>query len=239
MRNPFAHSRTENATEAPKEPGMLAGTNRYAVPSETGNYPTSGFGWAPILNATPTATPDSERLRITPIHDYRPDPKQPSDNASLWTGLDADRKWRYGVEFQDADGWQETKTGFGFPNPSQGANRFARNPRELPPKEPRPTSELAPRSYIFERPFMTGQPGMGQRSLNGNHFSMADHRRRYPILGMKAPRRPGYGTRNTYRIEPPPWDADLVDKPPINQQLPDIEPIPAINVPYVSRSWRL
>jgi hypothetical protein len=37
---------------------------------------------------------------------------------------------------------------------------------------------------------------------------MADHRREYPILGMA----PVNSRRNTYRVEPTPWDINIVDK---------------------------
>ena len=72
------------------------------------------------------------------------------------------------------------------------------------------TEKLSPRRYSFTRPFDQGTKGNGARQLNGQHFSMADHRRDYPILGM----RPWNQHRNTYRVDPAPWDAEMYDVPP-------------------------
>src|SRR3546814_10876093 len=84
---------------------------------------------------------------------------------------------------------------------------------------------MSPRSYTFTRPFDSlnrnyANVSIGSaRQLNGQHFSMADHRREYPILGIK----PNHLRRNTYRLDPSPWDADLIDVPP-NQQMEDVQP---------------
>lgn len=43
----------------------------------------------------------------------------------------------------------------------------------------------------------------------GAHFSMADHRRNYPVLGMEPIRE----RRNTYRVDPPPRDVTIQDRP--------------------------
>jgi hypothetical protein len=46
-----------------------------------------------------------------------------------------------------------------------------------------------------------------RRRFTGDHFSMADHRRDYPIFQMT----PVNQRRNTFRLEPAPWDTNLVD----------------------------
>jgi hypothetical protein len=70
-----------------------------------------------------------------------------------------------------------------------------------------PVTEHA--SYRFFR------PGFGLQVpyplINtGAHFSMADHRRNYPVLGME----PVAERRNTYRTDPPPRDVTIQDRPP-------------------------
>jgi hypothetical protein len=68
---------------------------------------------------------------------------------------------------------------------------------------------------------------------------MADHRRNYPILGMNEQRKPGAGTRNTYRLAPVPWDSNIVDVPPDTAAgLPQEQLIAPINS-ATGRSWRL
>jgi hypothetical protein len=55
------------------------------------------------------------------------------------------------------------------------------------------------------------------------HFSMADHRRTYDVLGMA----PVQSRRNTYRADPAPWDANVVDMPvdvsPVNARVRVVE----------------
>ena len=82
-----------------------------------------------------------------------------------------ERMLRHRVEFLDADGIEATR-------PTAGA--AAPDPRWVPPPEPRITNRLSPHTFLFTRPF--GQDT--DRYFTGEHFSMADHRRTYPILGM-------------------------------------------------------
>jgi len=238
-RNPFAHSRTEPEIAEADYPNALAGESRFAVPDHLRRDAPyiDALGWAPRLDLSPTSVPDTSRLGTEPRRDYRPDPVRPPQE--FFGQLDADKDSRHRVESVDADGWEETKDGFGFPQPRAGAARFAANPRAVPPPETRPTERMAPRSYNFWRPFMTNQAKMGDRNLNGVHFSMASHRRTYDILGMAPPRRPGGGSRNTYRIDPVPWDTDIVDKTPPNSETPQYRTLPTVEVAYGSRSWRL
>lgn len=229
MTNPYAHDRTEQEFDVPEYSVPLPGS--YAAPE--GGAPVATMGWAPSFRAAPDSFPDTTRLgtatRQTTVSDGGGDP------VEFYRPLDADDARRHSVEYQDADGWEETKDYPGFPSASAGANRFARNPREIPPPEPRPTSRMAPRTYLFTRPFMTGLPKEGDRSLNGIHFSMADHRRTYDVLGMA----PVRSWRNTYRLDPSPWDQGIVDMPPANAT-PDLREAPlTVDVDYQSRSWRL
>lgn len=195
-------------------------SNDYAAPDDV-KAPYSGFGWGPTLEVNGVwGTPDAHRLQTLPTRDFHP-----VDQESFYEDRDASDKARHSVEYQDADGWEEKK----------GRKAVGRNPRETPPPETRLTEKLAPRSYTFLRPFDQHSKGNGARRLNGNHFSMADHRRNYEILGMQ----PVRSHRNTYRIEPGPWDANIVDMPPI--EVPVEAAIQAVEMPDSTnnRSWRL
>lgn len=176
--------------------------------------------WAPRLREEIGSTPDPQRLRHMARQDFRPSDGEPSER--FHKRLDRDDAERHAVEFQDADGFEIAKVGSGKP--------AAPNPRATPPPETRPTSRLSPRSYVFTRP-MFGGP----RGLNGEHFSMADHRRKYDILGMQ----PVRSTRNTFRADPMPYDTDMVDKPDTDTSRPVVQ-VPVIEVPLTTpRSFRL
>lgn len=104
-----------------------------------------------------------------------------------------------------------------YENQGVAANdlRWADNPRRFVPPNPRPRTSQSPSDWRFYRPFdqlnrpypdmITGTA----RRLNGHHLSMADHRRDYEILGVN----PQRTMRNTYRLDPSPWDEDMVDMP--------------------------
>lgn len=207
--------------ESPDYPTPQHG--EYAAPSlESGDAYTDEFGWANrSLRPSAVEYPSAQRLMTIPRVDYRPDPVRPPEE--WWNRLDRDDAQRHTVEFQDADGWTELK------GVAPGDKRWADNPRRTPPAEPRPTLSMAPSTYQFVRPF----DQHSARYLNGTHFSMADHRRDYDILGMA----PVRSLRNTYRLEPAPWDTDIVDTPPpappINARLQGTE------LPFGPRSYRL
>lgn len=87
------------------------------------------------------------------------------------------------------------------------------------------TMDMSPLTYLFERPFDQGAKGLGRNQVNGSHFSMADHRRDYEILGMA----PAPVSRNTYRTEtPPPWDTNYYDA------VPQYEPPYLVTEPVMS-----
>lgn len=211
----------------PSAIAMGAGSSAFAVPTEGTDAP----GWldsptgayAPRLDSVPGGTPDPMRERMLPTRDYRPDPRHAP--SYFWTGPHGpgvDYLQRHGQEFLDADGIEVA---------APGQRLQARNPRETPPPEPRPTNRLSPHNFLFTRPFAQDT----ERYYTGEHFSMADHRRSYPILGMNPP---PY-RRNTYRSEPVPWDTDIVDRP---ESQPSYTPgrIIAYDLPPMSNStWRL
>lgn len=229
-RNAYATSRTEAEFG---EPDYAEMDPRYAVPPLERDAPYNDeFGWAPALRLSPASIPDTTRLGTEPLRDYRPTPVRPPEE--FWRRNDRNKARRHSIEQIDANGWDETKTGTGHASPERGAFRWAPNPTSTPPPENRVTQRMAPRGYTFWRPFGTNTPKISTRLFNGMHFSMADHRREYDIYGMA----PARTARNTYRLEPAPWDTDLVDMPPDTQRV-QREMVPTMEVDYQSRSWRL
>jgi hypothetical protein len=217
--NPYAAR--EEITDGPPVYALPSGGN-YAAPSpdaENGIMDSPIGAYSPSLRSQPGDTPDPMRTGHLRVRDMRPNPQGAPETH--YRVLDADDRERHSVEYQDADGFEEFKGGSGKP--------AARNPRETPPAEPRPTSRLAPRTYSFTRPFFGGP-----MRLNGEHFSMADHRREYPILGTQ----PVKEWRNTYRVAPAPADMDMVDVAPNNPRDVPSARIVSVEVP-LSRGWRL
>jgi len=243
MANPWAHSRTEN--EIDTESTRTVPLNAYAVPAGNSDESTKdgwvdlpGLGYAPTLRISPVSEPDATRLnngQWTVSHTV----DGQEETREFWHTRDAEKASRESVVDIDTTGFQETKKGFGLPDPELGYNRYARNPRETPPPEPRPTTGMSPHTWRFWRPFGTMQePGNTPHRFNGLHFSMADHRRNYQIYGMTPARHPGAGSRNTYRIPPTPWDTHVVDMPATGNDAPQAEYEDVI-VPNASRSFRL
>lgn len=183
----------------------------YIVP--TGDAPYNDeFGWSVHSAIDYGNTPDPHRLGGVGNYLY---------GSGYWPNRDRDDANRHSVETVDADGWAPR-------SPEQSGRPAAENPRRNPPPPSRATNMMAPRSYSFTRPFDQERA----HHLTGVHFSMADHRRTYDILGMA----PVSKARNTYRVEPAPYDSDIVsDGEPTGQRS-----VTVISVPdRSSRSFRL
>lgn len=202
---------------------VVPNSSAFAAPSpmlENGTMDSPTGAYSDILRTAPGATPDPQRIGVMPVREDRPAPAQAPE--VFWRGIDADRKARHSVETLDADGWEEFKAGSG--------KRAAPNPRSVAAAESRPTMRLSPANWSFTRP-MWGGP----RDLTGMHFSMADHRRNYPILGMQ----PVRNWRNTYRLPPLPYDLDMVDVPPNDPTDLPTARIQSVEVPMASPVRRL
>jgi hypothetical protein len=205
---------TRGAQRTPAHPGQLpyaadGGSNFYGVAPTSGINPTDyggsppegntnyitapgGIGWAPSLIDQPGGTPDPQRIEELPRTDRRANLRNP---FAWWRKLDEDTSQRESATSTQAIGFTETK----------GQRTRAPDPRWTPPNESRLTQQMSPHTYIFTRPF----DQTIARRLNGQHVSLADNRRQYEILTM----RPVTMRRNTYRVEPTPWDTDIVDQP--------------------------
>lgn len=184
------------------------------------------FGWADGLlpYGQIWGTPDAFRLNTAVQHDFY----HGTDPVNFFEDRDDNTRIRDLEEVVDGNGWQEEK---GF----KKVGLF--NPREYPPPETRWTESQAPAGYSYLRYYDQLHKGNGARTFNGSHYSMAEHPRRYDILGMIPP----MVHRNSYRINPVAWDQDSVDVPPF--VAPDYVPIrvQALNLAPAQqgRSYRL
>ena len=194
------------AARNPDYAGQYADTPDYGTPNGAYAAPdlrrdapyNDEFGWGPKTRMGVSGTPDAMREMEFPVRQDGPTGGTPP--KPYWRKRDADEAQRESVTDTDANGWDIAK----------GSYRVGRNARETPPAETRWTEKLGPSNWSFTRPFDQQQKGTGARALNGTHFSMADHRRNFEIGGMH----PWRATRNTYRVDPAPWDADMYDVPP-------------------------
>lgn len=231
--DPYANTEHGDISDVPQY--AMPNHGSYASPSlEEGDAYTDSFGWSAGLRTSTVETPSAQRVGSFPRMDMRPNPQRPVEEE--WRKRDADDAQRHSVEDVTANGWQ-TPAGI-----APGQTRFAPNPRSVPVAESRITSRLAPRGYSFTRFFdqfnrtHDGDPLTGSaRTFNGEHFSMADHRRTYDVEGFAPVRTP----RNTYRIEPTPWDTNIVDMPADNGAEIPAARIRSVEIPAGTRSWRL
>lgn len=232
--NPYAADESAIESAVPQY-SMPRGT--YAAPSlQDGDAYNDEFGWGPVLRVSTTETPSAQRLGDIPIYQDYPSPTQTPEQ---WYGRrDADKAERSRVETVEGR-WNELK------GLAPGDQRWAPNPRLNYPAEPRTTQQMSPGTYSFTRPFdqlnkQYGDDIVGSaRHFNGLHFSMADHKRNYDIT-QNAGGAPVRTARNTYRIEPTPWDTDVVDMPatPAQSAAPEAR-IQSVDVQAGSRSMRL
>jgi hypothetical protein len=168
-------------------PGTLPANPRYAVPVDASVpewSPNQPYGTG-LRTGVDGTTPDARRLQLQDSPPESPDPRRPaSENAEYVTR-------HRELETLHATGWQEDQQ---YPGTS-----FLNNPRFRRYDSPRVlTRAMGPNTYAFTRRWSIPQS-------TGVHFSMADHRRTYPVGGMKPTGRIGL---NTFRLDPAPWDAD-------------------------------
>ena len=185
-------------TQDPAYFGYADGTDRWGGHS----YSKSPIGaWAPVLRMFPGGTPDPGRTMNEPLYQSRPDGGEPPNNYWTGRGRGHDNKARTNhQEYVRGHEWDSTE-----PPGYNTGKRAAADSRRTPPAESRDTMHFSPHRYVYTRAFDQRM----SHSLNGAHFSMADHRRTYPIYGMT----PVVSRRNTYRADPAPWDTGIVDMP--------------------------
>lgn len=229
----------------PAPPGAGIGYGEYTTPrGQVPIIPSTGMGtgpdgWAPRVGIELPAVPNQDALLIHYDLEKPSDPGQPS---RFWTNKNSDRLARGSVE-KLFSGSNDTGSNGGF----QGGNgttswetlptqeHMADDPKRTPVPNTRPTQSQSPSNYRFYAPMRSGKGDLPH--LNGNHFSMATIGKTYPIKGM----RPAQRLRNTFRLEPPPRDAQSMDVPAASPTVPAQEyvtPVPATASPG-KRSFRL
>jgi hypothetical protein len=177
--------------------GRFAAQQRYAVPDiPESTVPGYGEGFSPELRVgSEGTTPDDIRVgrREPPLH-------SPTPLHYLRRGSDELR--RTSDEYTLATGWAIRQS---KPNISPIPEQI----QDIRPR--RPTAVLGPNTYVNRVPKHIPRnvaDAIGPGAVR--HISMADHRRDYPIYGMRP--QGGVG-RNTYRLDPRPWDEDLYNPP--------------------------
>jgi hypothetical protein len=175
-------------------PGRLHGGEAYQ--HKAMEIPDYQDGFAPTLHpdiADPPGTPDPIRTmrREPPVFTYEP-------TRSEHRGLDFLK--RLSVETAQSTGWDIQQY--------QDAVPFDPARQPMPGSNPpsRPTAHMGQNTYLHLRGDFPERPPF----RTGAHFSMADHKRRYLIMGQRPQDRMGV---NTYRQEPTPWDSTLTSAP--------------------------
>lgn len=203
--NPYATPRLGNDRDA-AVPGPIMpwrGNGRFAVPAvpETTD-PEYTTAFSPRLvsggSADGTSLPDNVRIgqRVVPVQGgtyNRPDwqAKRNSDRLRRHSKERISPMWRVRQER--------------IPAP-----RVPRWEQDRPPT--RPTAQYSPTGYLVVIPKhipRNAADAIGPDAVL--HFSLADHRRKYPTMTQKPQGRMGV---NSYRASPRPWDENLFIPPP-------------------------
>ncbi len=179
--------------------------------------------WAPKLHSVPGQTPDPMRTGAMPVRDEYPNPGEPPENFYHGAhGVSRDFMQRIQAEHTVSNGWSvAAPTVKRMALPPRWANQYP---------EARPTNRLSPNTYSSTRPYDQALA----RRFNGNHFSMADHRRTYPVFGMAT----AGDWRSTTRVDPAPWGTNVVDKPDTEPFTPS-QQLPQYDLPMNQSRWVL
>lgn len=206
----------------------------YAAPApgqtNWGNVPTTwpGDPWAVTFggNSAPSSTvsnqiPDPMQQGKMPIRTEYPPAGQAPQNFYLGEGgIGRDVIQRHGVEWQQGDQYNVPAPAYFSPAPNPRWHQY--------PEHQNLTARNSPNYYSFTRPYDQNYA----RRLNGKHMSMADFRRNYPVFGMS----PAKTWRNTSRVEPLPWDSNIIDSPNGPSYTPG-QQIPNLDVPMNSQRY--
>lgn len=219
---------TSPYTAAQQNPGAYGNAIEYSNGPSQSYVPEVGnteyifpLGWATRLKRSISGTPDAQREEFQRTLTVRPDGNEAPQ--SFYGPIDAETRRRESVTETNAVGWHEVQSQY----------VMGPDPRWNPPMQTRMTASMSPASYTFQRPFDQLEKGNGARQLNGQHFSMADHRRNFPIAGMA----PAQTYRNTYRASPAPWDANMYDATPGQDLTNGV--VQSVEAPSSTRNYRL
>lgn len=107
------------------------------------------------------------------------------------------------------------------------------DPRWTPPQYTGATGQGSrnPAGYEFQRPYDVSSA----KHLNGNRYSQAEHPHDYQYTGITT----SGMRRNTYRIDPGPWDTDVIDRPGTTDPTTAATYTQPTTVPIRKTSYRL
>lgn len=196
--NPYSEAET-NAGEAPDPTSRYrpSGSFRYAVPSPPDSSdPDYTLGFSSELENG--GSPDGKALPSDIRIGTREEPENDPNNKAYTSRRYADQNFQYNQQEMTSTGWkvQQQKVPAGQ-NPMWTQERL---PVRL-------TADSSPMGTFFKRYWHIPRnikDALGPDAVT--HFSMADHRRAYEIMGQKPQGRLGV---NTYRASPRPWDESL------------------------------
>lgn len=176
---------------------------------QTGNAPSGGYstdpgnGFASHLNGF--EFPDNRRSLAYRPYDFE------NDQVAVYTDRDIElRSRRAETTVEDLDSLDAEKR-------FSGVHDVEHSPYEKVWGEgDRMTSGTNPNRWRFWREWGTSNGvsrDAGSRYLNGEHYSMAQHHTLNPYEDQLDGMHPVSRSRNTYRLDPQPWDAGLNDAP--------------------------
>jgi hypothetical protein len=208
--NPYSRPVNPGDGSAPNPANefIWAGPGRYSVPdipeSTDPSYQDGAYATELATAGSPNGTPDDIRIGLR-----KPPPNSPQDDEVYHR--------RYNEFYQRASvdetdvGWHTRQAKIPAPNvPIWTQERMPI----------RPTADLAPMPYMFRRPEhhpRNIKDAVGPEGVQ--HFSMADHRRTWEIMGQRP--QGGVGV-NTYRAPIRPWDANNFIPPQPGNHASDI-----------------
>lgn len=216
MANPYATPPPRPGQAPTYASHLWGGPGRYSVPGiDVTTDPDYTTGYSPQLvaggSSDGSALPDNVRIgqRELPVGENYNDPKwQAHQNAEFLQRHTEDR----------------TETMWSVQQRKLPAPWVPLWTQERAPI--RPTATNSPTGYAFTRPWhiprnvnqVFTEDSTADTGASRQHFSMADHRRRYEILGMRPQGRMGV---NTYRASPRPWDESVFTPPPVVPNVPN------------------
>jgi hypothetical protein len=188
---------------------------------QTGNAPSGGYSTRPGLGFTAGGNgivginPDRRRIRPGNRSDDWED-----NQAQIHYWRDRELRFRRAENVQES--WVQYDT---LPKPVTQVNAHEDSPyrKDWPDQHMGPGGQPGSATYRknpntfrnFDRQFFASNyaTGAGARYNNGTHYSMAVHQTLTPYGPSTDGANPVRASRNTYRIDPAPWDTTNTDGP--------------------------
>lgn len=203
----------------PEPPGKGLGPS-FVAPPDNPPVPYVKAAYTYADEPDPTK-PEQEQMAAGKY--FAPPPGIPPEQWDRYNPLQKQELWQL-EQLKGEEGWPYEIT----------RKTRAADPRWNPPEANRVTQNQSPSNFRFTRPFDVSSA----KYLNGNHFSQADLQSNVGYQYTGTPISATGVRRNTYRTEPRPWDADIVDKAPEAETVDMTYVSP--NIPRTNQqSWRL